>query len=74
MENQEMDFATWFKELRIKHGFSKRKMAIALGVSGMTVFNLETKKTRLTPQILLKISTRFNIPQEEIRSLKGVDL
>ena len=71
---ENLTFQKWFKELRIANGFSKRKMAEALNVTPVTVGYLEGGKIKLTPRMLLKISQRFDIPQEYIRSLKGVDL
>lgn len=71
---ENLTFQQWFKELRIANGFSKRKMAEALNVTPANIGYLENGKIRLTPRMLLKIAQRFNISQEYIRSLEGVDL
>jgi transcriptional regulator with XRE-family HTH domain len=59
-------------ELRKEQGMTQAELARALGVSQQTVFAYEIADRRVSVLILVKLSTVFDVPLEDLAGMKVV--
>ncbi|MDY6925755.1 MAG: helix-turn-helix transcriptional regulator [Pseudomonadota bacterium] len=66
--NEELD--NHIHKLRQQHKLSQQELADAIGVSRKTISTVETGRFTPSVVIALKIAAHFNVPVEQVFSLK----